>query len=67
MKNKNKTLGKGGTLGKGTLRKEPKDGEKEFDPKIEELKQILKTEDGGKLPVSFCNIIFLTRKRAALT
>ncbi len=36
----------GGTM---TLRKRYRDGEKEIDPKMEELKRQLNTEDGGKL------------------
>lgn len=35
----------GGTM---TLRKKYKEGEKEIDPKMEELKRQLNTEDGGK-------------------
>ena len=43
------TSSKHQTLGRGTLtmRRTFKDGEKEIDPKMEELKMILKTEDGG--------------------
>ena len=41
------TMGRKGTMGKGTMGR-IKDGDRELDPKIEELKQILKTEDGGK-------------------
>ena len=47
MKGKDKTL----TMKKGTL---GRNKDEKFDPKIEELKQTLKTEDGGE-----CMILFL--------